>query len=98
MYVHARFAHLTKIRHYNSEMFGWSRSFSYFQRDSCNDRSATATSKSAVTVAVLAPVSKSFGLGFEAGVVIVVQVPAITPIATQVRFCSYLQYSFRDTH
>jgi hypothetical protein len=79
-------------------MFGWSRSFSYFQRDSCNDQSVTATSKSAAAVAVLAPVGKSFGLGFEVRVVIIVQVPAITPIATQVRFCSYLQYSFRDTH
>ena len=90
--------HLAKIRHYNLAMFEWSRPFSYFQRDSCNDQSTATILENFIAAIVLAPVGKSFGLGFEAGVVIVVQVPAITPIATRVRFCSYLQYSFRDTH
>ena len=75
-------------------MFVWSRPFSYFQRDSCNDQSATTILESVVAATVPAPVGKSFGLVIEAGVVIIMQEPTITPIATHVRFCSCLQRSF----
>lgn len=83
-----------KIRHCNKAKFSWSISFSYFQRDSYNDRSAAAVLRSVVAVTVLARVSSSFGLGFASEVVIVVQGPVIAPIATHFRFCSYPQRRF----
>ena len=94
LYVRAKYARPVKIRHCNKAKFSWSISFSYFQLDSYNDRFAAAVSKSAVAVTVLARVSSSFGLGFASGVVIVVQVPVVAPIATHFRFCSYPPRSF----
>ena len=90
--------HLAKIRHYNLAMFEWSRPFSYFQRDSCNDQSTATILENFIAAIVLAPVGKSFGLIIEAGVVIIMQVPTITPIATHVRFCSCLQRNFVAAH